>query len=136
MTSAGTAGTVTRWHRKWLLEAPGVKSGFYSWAIRTGEHKAHAYRLGTRTVEGLCGYHFGKVVALPALDDHMCEACFTKAKSMEVELFGKSLESKVLINDPTGRYATQGPYGPLPRMGRKLRRLHSKEERARGRLSN
>lgn len=124
-----SVGRVTPWHRRWILDAPGVKTGFYSWAKRKDEKEAHCYRLGTRTVEGLCGYHFGRQVCVPALDDRVCRVCEEKARAMEVELFGKSLHDKVRINDPHGRYQTEGPYGPLPRLGRKLRRLFSKDEK-------
>lgn len=117
------------WQRRWLLDAPGVKTGFYIWGKRAGDKRAHAYRVGTRTVEGMCGFHFGPRVTVPDLEDEQCPACAARCDAMARELFGKSLRDKVIVSDPNGRYATQGPYGPLERMGRRSLRLHPKSAR-------
>lgn len=80
---------MSRW-----LNAPGVRTGYYCWGRSADEKTAHAYRTGTRTVDGLCGYAFKRQVWTPAIDDAMCERCAKKCREMEVTLLGLSREDK------------------------------------------
>lgn len=74
-------------------QAPGVKAGFWGWAIagkltQDSDKVAHAFRLRGDSQRkamdvAVCGYKFPGSVKLPHLKDTICAACARRVRELE-----------------------------------------------------